>query len=64
MKLAKTVSAALIMGTLLVGLSGCDRSEGPAERAGEEVDQAAEEAGERIEAAGERIQDAAEGDDN
>ena len=62
MKLANTVSAALIMGTLLLALSGCDSNEGPVEKAGKEVDQAAEQAGEKIEEAGEKIQDAAEGD--
>ena len=64
MKLANTVSTALIMGALLVALSGCDRNEGPVEKAGKEVDQAAEQAGEKIEEAGEKIQDAAQGDNN
>ena len=63
MKLSNTVSTALIMGALLVALSGCDRNEGPVEKAGKKVDQAAEQAGEKIEEAGEKIQDAAKGAD-
>lgn len=59
MKLAKTVNAALIMGALVVALSGCDMNEGPAEEAGKKVDEATEQAGEKIEEAGEKIQDAA-----
>ncbi len=62
MKVSNTVSTALIMGALLVALSGCDRHEGPAEKAGKSVDQAAEQAGEKIEEAGEKIQEAAQGD--
>jgi hypothetical protein len=62
MKLTNTVSTALIMGALLVALSGCEGKEGPVEKAGKEVDQAAEQAGEKIEEAGENIQDAVQGD--
>ena len=64
MKMANTVSTALIMGALLIALSGCDTNEGPGEKAGKQVDEAAEQAGEKIEEAGEKIQDAAQGDDN
>ncbi len=64
MKLANSVSIALIMGTLLVALSGCDRNEGPGEKAGKQVDEATEQAGEKMEEVGEKIQDAAQGDDN
>lgn len=60
MKLAKTINAALIMGTLVVALSACDMNEGPAEEAGKKVDEATEQAGEKIEEAGEKIQDAAQ----
>jgi hypothetical protein len=62
MKLVNSVSTTLIMGALLVALSGCDRNEGPVEKAGKEVDQAAEQAGEKIEEAGEKIQDAVQGE--
>lgn len=62
MKFGKTVSAVLGMGALLVVLSACQKQEGPAERAGKEVDQAVDNAGHQIEKAGENIQDAAKGD--
>ena len=61
MKLSETVSAALIMGILVAALSGCQKEEGPAERAGRQVDKAVEKAGQQIEKAGESIQDAARG---
>ncbi|MHB1359649.1 MAG: hypothetical protein ACYCWC_08730 [Rhodocyclaceae bacterium] len=63
MKPNKSVSAALIMSALLVALSGCQKQEGPAERAGKSVDQAVDKAGQQIEKAGEKIQDAAKGDE-
>ena len=44
---------------LMVGLSACEKKEGPAERAGKQVDKAVESAGKQIEKAGEKIQDAA-----
>jgi hypothetical protein len=44
---------------LLFALPGCERQEGPAERAGREVDKAVEKTGQQMEKAGERIQDAA-----
>ena len=62
MKLGEIVSAALVMGVLLAALSGCQKQEGPAERAGKEVDKAVEKAGQQMEKAGESIQDAARGD--
>lgn len=61
-KLRKTTGAALLMGALLVALSGCQKEEGPVERAGKEVDEAVEKTGEKIEKAGDAIQDAAKGD--
>ncbi|MBA3033668.1 MAG: hypothetical protein KKF85_06625 [Gammaproteobacteria bacterium] len=63
MKLNNSVSAALIMSALLIALSGCQKQEGPAERAGKSVDQAVDKAGQQIEKAGEKIQDAAKGDE-
>lgn len=62
MKLDKMVSTSLIMGVLIVALSGCQKQEGPVEQAGKEVDQTVEKVGEQIEKAGESIQDAAKGD--
>ena len=62
MKLGETVSAALVMCGLLAILSGCQKQEGPAERAGKEVDKAVQKTGQQIEKAGDSIQDAAKGD--
>ncbi len=62
MKLGKTVSAALVMGVLVAAFSGCQKQEGPGERAGKEVDKAMEKAGQKIEKVGESIQDAAKGE--
>lgn len=50
---------ALAAGLLLAGLAGCQKEEGPAERAGKAFDNAVQEAGKKIEKAGEKIQDAA-----
>ena len=61
-KLGETVTAAVVMGSLLAALSGCQKQEGPAEHAGKEIDRAVEKAGQQIEKAGESIQDAAKGD--
>lgn len=62
MKLGETISATVLMGALLIALSGCQKQEGPAEQLGKEVDKATESAGKQIEKAGEEIQDAAKGD--
>jgi hypothetical protein len=62
MKPGKTLSTALIMTALLVALSGCQKQEGPAEKAGRQVDKAVESVGQQIEKAGDAIQDAAKGD--
>jgi len=62
MKLNETVSAALVVSALLVALSGCQKQEGPMEKAGKEVDKAAEKVGQKIEKAGDNIQDAAKRD--
>ena len=43
----------------MAGLAGCQKQEGPAERAGREIDKAVEKAGQQIEKAGEKIQDTA-----
>jgi hypothetical protein len=62
MKLRETLGSALVSIALLVSLSGCQKSEGPAERAGKEIDSAMGKAGQQIEKAGENIQDAAKGE--
>jgi len=61
MKLGKALGVALVLGSLLVTLPACQKQEGPAERAGKEVDQAADKVGQQIEKAGEKVQDAAKG---
>ena len=53
------VGAGLAMSILVVGLSACEKKEGPAERAGKEVDKTVEKAGQQLEKAGQSIQDAA-----
>jgi hypothetical protein len=58
-KFGTAVGAALIASALLVPLSGCQKQEGPAQKAGKDVDKAMEKAGEKVEKAGEAIQDAA-----
>lgn len=56
-KISKNVVAALVLGALVAVLSGCQKKEGPAERAGKEMDKAAEKAGQQIEKAGEKLKD-------
>jgi hypothetical protein len=53
------IAAALATSVLVLGLSACEKKEGPAERAGKEVDKAVESAGKQIEKAGQQVQDAA-----
>jgi len=62
MKIGKSVGAVLAVSALLVVLSGCQKQEGPAERAGKEVDNAAAKVGQQVEKAGESMQDNAKGD--
>ena len=53
------VTAVLCMSILVFGRSACEKKEGPAERAGKEVDKTVEKAGQQLEKAGKSIQDAA-----
>ncbi|MBK7324594.1 MAG: hypothetical protein IPI89_00155 [Propionivibrio sp.] len=62
MKLGKTIGAALFMSALLIALSGCQKQEGPAEKAGKEMDKTVEKVGQQVEKAGDAIQDAAKGE--
>ena len=57
-KIGNRVGAGLAI-ILMAGLLACEKKEGPAERAGKQVDKAVESAGKQIEKAGEKIQDAA-----
>jgi hypothetical protein len=53
MKRGTSIIAALAMGVLLVGISGCQ--EGPLERAGKKVDKSVEKSGQQIEKVGKDI---------
>ena len=58
-KLRNVVGAAVAMSILVVGLSACEKKEGPAERAGKEIDKTVQSAGQEVEKVGQQIQDAA-----
>ena len=62
MKLTRSISAFLLVSALHMGLAGCQKQEGPAEKAGKDVDKAVEKAGQQVEKAGDAIQDAAKDD--
>ena len=62
MKLRKMVGAAVVVSALLAAVSGCEKQEGPAEKAGKSVDKAMDKVGQQIEKAGESVQDAAKGE--
>jgi len=57
-----TMTSAIAIAAMLVALSGCEKKEGPLEKAGKEVDNAAATVGQKIENAGDKMQDAAKGD--
>jgi hypothetical protein len=63
-KLSETARMALILAALLTVLPGCQKQEGPAEKAGKQLDDAAGRVGKQIEKAGDSIQDAAKGEKN
>jgi hypothetical protein len=56
MKLRTVTGTALVVGLLLVALSGCEK--GPAEKAGESIDDAVDKVGESLGNAGDSIQEA------
>lgn len=58
-KIVRSIVALLLLGTLIAGLSACQKKEGPLEKAGKAIDQAAEKTGEKIEKVGEKVKDAA-----
>jgi len=58
-KLCNGIVAALAAGILIAGLSACEKKEGPAERAGKQIDKSVETVGQHLEKAGQDIQDAA-----
>ena len=61
-KPGKTLGVAVLISALFVGVYGCEKKEGPVEKAGKEVDKATEQVGRKIENAGEKVQDAVKGD--
>lgn len=58
-KIRDIVITVLAASVLIATLPGCEKKEGPGERAGKAVDKAVETTGKKIEEAGEKIQDAA-----
>lgn len=59
MNFTKNAAMLLAMVLLAAGVAGCQKQEGPAERAGKSMDNAVQKAGESIERAGKQVQDAA-----
>jgi hypothetical protein len=55
-KFAHSTITALLVIVLMVGFSGC-KKEGPAEKAGKEIDKSVEKAGDQIEKAGDKVRD-------
>ncbi|WP_159078938.1 hypothetical protein [Orrella marina] len=49
---------AMICGVFVIGLAGCQEEEGPAEKAGKEIDKAASQLGDSVEKLGQDIQKA------
>lgn len=63
MKTIQRFASRAVVAAMLIGLvTGCQKEEGPAEKAGKEVDKAVEKVGEKIEKVGDSIQDAVKGD--
>ncbi|CAG4883043.1 conserved exported protein of unknown function [Georgfuchsia toluolica] len=58
-KFGKNLAAGLAAILLVATLSACQKQEGPAERAGKDIDKTMDDAGQHIEKAGQNIQDAA-----
>ena len=58
-RIRNLAAAGIVLGILVIGLSACEKKEGPAERAGKAVDKTVESAGQQLEKAGQDIQDAA-----
>lgn len=57
MKTRKTVVAAVVGAVLIAGISGC-KKEGPAERAGKEIDRTVEKFEKEMDKAGQKIEEA------
>ncbi|MGE4369370.1 MAG: hypothetical protein AB7E12_06795 [Burkholderiaceae bacterium] len=58
MKRFKALSTAVVTAVFALALAGCQEKEGPAEKAGKELDKAASQVGQAVENAGEQLQKA------
>ena len=58
-RIGRMAGTALAVLVLAVGVSSCEKKEGPVERAGKAIDKSVESAGQQLEKAGKGIQDAA-----
>ena len=58
-RIRNSIAAGLALSVFVLGLSACEKKEGPAERAGKEIDKAIDKAGQQIEKSGQQLQDAA-----
>ena len=59
MKPGKTLSTALIMTALLAALFGCQKQEGPMEKAGKKVDESVEATKDSMKKAGQKVSEGA-----
>lgn len=55
MNVGESVRVAVVLTALLFAVSGCQKQEGSAEKAGKEVDKAVEQAGEKVDKAAEKV---------
>jgi hypothetical protein len=60
-QIGSALGAAVFVGLILTAVVGCQKQEGPAERAGKAVDQATDKVGQQVEKAGDSIQNATKG---
>jgi len=60
MNIDKTMGSAVVMTALLAALTGCQKQEGPLEKAGQKIDQAVEKTGDKINQTVEKIGDKVE----
>ncbi|NVN89938.1 MAG: hypothetical protein HXX11_04975 [Desulfuromonadales bacterium] len=59
LKFVRSVATVFVLGLFVAGVVGCQKKEGPAERAGKAMDKAAEKAGQEIGKVGDKLKDAA-----
>lgn len=60
MKIVRGVVAAVLLGIMIIAVSGCQKPEGPMERSGKAIDNAADKAGHQINKAVEKTGDSLE----